>query len=163
MAHTKSGATRGTGKGGNNFMAAQDTVYLLQECDAGTKMAVKSLDDVIDRVESPRLKSLLVESRQQHTRIGSEIHSLLRNSGEEEKDPSPLAKGMSAVKTGWKMGMDDSDATVAGLITDGCSMGIKSLSQYLNEYSAADEHARGLCRTLISIEDQLVSDLRSYL
>ena len=144
-------------------MAAQDTVYLLQECDAGTKMAVKSLDDVIDRVESPRLKSLLVESRQQHTRIGSEIHSLLRNSGEEEKDPSPLAKGVSAVKTGWKMGMDDSDATVAGLITDGCSMGIKSLSQYLNEYSAADEHARGLCRTLISIEDQLVSDLRSYL
>ena len=144
-------------------MATQDTVYLLQECDAGTKMAVKSLDDVIDRVESARLKSLLADSRQQHTRIGNEIHSLLRNSGEEEKDPSPLAKGMSAVKTGWKMGMDDSDATVAGLITDGCSMGIKSLSQYLNEYSAADEHARGLCRTLISIEDQLVSDLRSYL
>ena len=144
-------------------MAAQDTAQLLQECDAGTKMAVSSLDDVLDRVQSPKLKSLLAQSKQQHTRIGNEIHALLNCSGEEGKDPNPLAKGMSAVKTGWKMGMDSSDATIAELITDGCSMGIKSLSQYLNQYSTADESARSLCRTLISVEDQLVSDLRAYL
>ena len=51
---------------------------------------------------------------------------------EEQKEPDPLAKGMSFIKTNVKMGIDESDKTVANLITDGCNMGIKSLNKYLN-------------------------------
>ena len=37
---------------------------------------------------------------------------------------------MSFIKTNFKMGMNESDTTVAELITDGCNMGIKSLNKY---------------------------------
>ncbi len=37
-----------------------------------------------------------------------------------------MAKSMSWIKTNVKLGMNDSDRTVAGLMTDGCDMGIKS-------------------------------------
>lgn len=67
------------------------------------------------------------------------------------------------MKTNMKLGMDNSDSTIADLVTDGCDMGIKSLHKYMNQYKAADETSKGLCRDLISIEEELRKDLRKYL
>ena len=60
-------------------------------------------------------------------------------------------------------GMKDSDATVADLMTDGCNMGVKSLSKYLNQYAAADETSKDLAKKLIHLEDRLSMDVRPYL
>jgi len=67
------------------------------------------------------------------------------------------------LKTNVKLGMDESDATVADLITDGCDMGTKSLYRYLNQYEQADHTSKGLCKKLISIEEKLCKDLHGYL
>ncbi|MDD3347812.1 hypothetical protein [Oscillibacter sp.] len=144
-------------------MENSDTVKLLQECDAGTKMAVASIDEVLDKVCDQTVKALLDESKRRHEALGNRIHSLLVENGSQEKNPSPMAKGMSWVKTNWKMGMEESDATAADLITDGCNMGVKSLHRYLNQYKAADQTARGLCTELIKTEEKLSADLRPYL
>ena len=145
-------------------MENRDSIKLLKECDAGSKMAVTSLEDVLDKVENENLKKLLHETKEHHEQLGNEIHSLLMEYGSEEKDPNPMAKGMSKMKTNFMMGMkDDSDETAADLITDGCNMGIKSLYKYLNQYPAADKKVKDLCNRLISIEDQLRKELRSYL
>ena len=144
-------------------MATQDSIYLLRECDAGAKMAMASLDDVKDRTRNTEMQKILLESRQQHELIAEQIHKLLDSIGTGEKDPSLMARGMSAVKTGVKMGLDDSDQTVADLITDGCGMGIKSLHRYLNQYAAAETIARAVCRMLIAVEEQLVCDIKHFL
>lgn len=144
-------------------MATQDSIYLLRECDAGAKMAMASLDDVKDRTRNTEMQKILLESRQQHELIAEQIHKLLDSIGTGEKDPSPMARGMSAVKTGVKMGLDDSDQAVADLITDGCGMGIKSLHRYLNQYTAAETIARAVCRMLIAVEEQLVCDIKRFL
>lgn len=144
-------------------MAAQDTIYLLKECDAGVKMATASLNDVMDRIEKQELKKILQESRQAHEIIGEEIHKLLDSIGTGEKEPNPIARSMSAVKTGVKLGLDASDQTVADLITDGCGMGIKSLHKYLNQYENAECIGRAICRMLIAIEEQLVCDIKRFL
>jgi hypothetical protein len=59
--------------------------------------------------------------------------------------------------------MNDSDRTVAGLMTDGCDTGIKSLTRYLNEYKGADGASRSTARRLIGIEEDLLCGLRPYL
>ena len=144
-------------------MVNSDTVKLLQECDAGTKMAVTAIDEVLESVRDSDMKQLLRESRQHHEKLGDEIHSLLISHGTEEKDPSLVAKGMSWMKTNVKMGMDDSDATAAGLITDGCNMGVKSLNKSLNQYRMADHKSKDIGEKLISIEEKLCGDLEKYL
>lgn len=144
-------------------MEDRDSIRLLKECDAGSKMAVSSLDDVLEKVENVNLKSLLSETKKHHEQLGNEIHSLLITYGSEEKEPNMMAKGMSKMKTSMKMGMNDSDATAADLITDGCNMGIKSLYKYLNQYPAANSKVKDLCNRLIGIEDQLRKELRQYL
>lgn len=140
-----------------------DIVKLLKECDAGTKMAVASIDEVLDKVTDDGLKDLLQESKNHHKELEMEILEKLKEHNAEEKEPNPMAKGMSWMKTNVKMGMDNSDKTVADLITDGCNMGIKSLYKYLNQYQNADEESKKLCNKLIDIEETLRKDLRNHL
>ncbi len=144
-------------------MESEDTVNLLKECDSGSKMAVSSIDEVLESVQSAGMKQLLSESKAHHEKLGNEIHSLLLEHQSEEKDPNAMAKSMSWLKTNMKMTMDNSDATVADLITDGCNMGTKSLHRYLNQYSAADHKSKDICNRLIDIEEKLCKDMREYL
>ena len=144
-------------------MIQEDTVKLLRECNAGIKMGVSSLDEVLPKVQSASLRSSLEKCRQAHGKLGDETHALLARYGDAGKEPSPVAKGMSWLKTNVKMAMEATDQTAADLITDGCNMGVKSLSRYLNEYGAAEESAKSVVRQLIRLEEQLAVDLRGFL
>lgn len=144
-------------------MVNKDTIHLLKECDAGSKMAVASIDEVLEDVKHSELKSLMQKSKDNHEKLGNEIHSLLMEYNSEEKDPNPMAKGMSWMKTNMKMAMDNCDATVADLLTSGCDMGIKSLYKYLNQYPEAEKKVKDICQKLIDIEEELRRDLRAYL
>ena len=74
-----------------------------------------------------------------------------------------MAKGMAWVKTTVKIAMDASDATIADLMVDGCNMGVKSLSKYLNQYKAADEKSKDIAKKLIHLEERMSVDMRSFL
>ena len=74
-----------------------------------------------------------------------------------------MAKGMSWLKTNVKMTMDESDQTIADLMTDGCNMGVKSLNRFLNQYKAADEVSKDIAKRLINQEEQLAIDIRPFL
>ncbi len=144
-------------------MRSTDTVKLLKECDAGTKMGISSIDDVLDRVCDRGLKALLQESKSHHEKLETELEEELSSYSEEEKEPNVMAKGMSWMKTNMKLGMEESDATIADLMTDGCNMGVKSLNRYLNQYKAADEVSKDITKRLIHQEAQLAVQLRPYL
>lgn len=144
-------------------MVEQDTIRLLRECDAGVKMGVTSIDDVLKYVESERLKKYLEECRKEHEELNEEIQNLLEKYKDEGKEPNPMAKGMSWVKTNMKLMMNESDKTIADLMTDGCNMGVKSLNKYLNEYEAADEVSKDIAKRLINLEERLAIDIRDFL
>ena len=144
-------------------MIEQDTIKLLRECDAGAKMGVSSIDDVLDQVHSTSFRRILATCKKEHEQLKQELQSLLGQYHDEGKEPNPIAKSMSWIKTGLKLGMDDSDQMIAGLMTDGCDMGVKSLSKYLNQYAAADEASKALAKRLIRLEEQLAVDIRPFL
>lgn len=144
-------------------MIEQDTVKLLRECDAGIKMGVASLDDVLGTVRGEKLKKLLQDSKHDHQTLGSEILAALDRFHDNGKNPNPIAKGMSKMKTSMKLTLEDSDATVANLMAEGCDMGVRSLSRYLNQYKAADEDSKDIAKRLIHLESQLSTDLRGFL
>ena len=144
-------------------MIEKDTVRLLRECDAGVNMGVKSIDDVLKYVTSDKLYTLLSDSKDEHERIRSDINEMLRSYDDEGKHPNPIASGMSYIKTNFKLAVKESDKTIADLMTDGCNMGVKSLSKYLNEYEAADERSKDVAKKLIAAEEQLAVNIREFL
>ena len=144
-------------------MIEQDTIKLLRECDAGIQMGVDSIDDVLNRVKSEKMREFLSQCKKEHQQLDAEVQALLEKYRDDGKDPNPVAKGMSWMKTTMKMAMDDSDATIADLMVDGCDMGVKSLSRYLNQYKAADEVSKDIAKRLINQEEKLAIDIRCYL
>ncbi len=118
-------------------MIEQDTIRLLRECDAGIQMGIASIDDVLERVKTEGLRQKLSNSKKEHESLQDRANELLDKYHDDGKAPNPIAKGMSWMKTNVKMGIDDSDATVADLMTEGCNMGVKSLSRYFLQYSFA--------------------------
>ena len=144
-------------------MIEQDTVKLLRECDAGVKMGVTSINEVLEYVKADRFRQLLSDCKEEHNKLNDELQVLLERYRDDGKDPNPIAKGMSWVKTNVKLAFNESDHTVADLMTDGCNMGVKSLNRYLNQYKAADEVSKDITKRLIHLESSLATDIRRYL
>lgn len=144
-------------------MVEQDTIKLLRECDAGVKMGIASIDDVLEYVSNEKFKKLLTDCKNEHDKLKEEIDKSLEKYEDDGKNPNPIAKGMSWLKTNVKLVMEESDNTIADLMTDGCNMGVKSLNRYLNQYKAADEFSKDITKRLINLEEKLLVDIREFL
>ena len=144
-------------------MIEPDTIKLLRECDAGVKMGISSIDDVLEYVSNKRLKDMLTECKNEHSDLEGKIKNQLDKYEDDGKEPADMAKGMSWIKTNVKLAMNDSDNTIADLMTDGCNMGVKSLNKYLNKYEGADEVSKDITKRLINLEEKLAIDIRQFL
>ena len=144
-------------------MIEQDTIRLLRECDAGVKMGIASIDDVLPHVKKDTFRNYLKKCKEEHEQLDREIQDLLNRYRDEGKEPNPMLKGMSWMKTNMKLAWEESDETIADLMTDGCNMGVKSLNRYLNEYEAAEECVKDITKRLINQEERLALDIRKYL
>ena len=144
-------------------MIERDTIRLLRECDSGVKMGITAIDEVIGHVKGAGLKKALSDSKHESERLQTDLQKVLHDYKDAGKDPNPMVQGMSWVKTNWEMLIDGTDSKIAELMMDGCNMGIKSLSRYMNQYKAADERSKDIAKRLISSEEKLSADMRTYL
>lgn len=147
----------------------KDTVYLLRECNAGCKSATNSMEQVQPFISNEKLKSVINEYNDKHIKIGDECHQLLNegnggNEGNEgEKDPPVMAKAYSWISTEMKLMINDETNKIADIMIDGCNMGIKSVSKYLNKYKTASEKSVNLAKTLVKTEQEFMNALLEYL
>lgn len=141
----------------------EDSVKLLKECDAGIKMGISSLDEVMESVHGEAVRERLMEGKNDFNKLESRVESFLKKDCEQGKEPAMMAKAMSWIKTNVKLAMDEDDKTVADLITDGCNMGIKSVQRYINKYPTADERVKSIARDLMNVQEKLAKDMRAYL
>lgn len=144
-------------------MTEPDTIKLLKECNAGIKIGINGIEDVLPEVKNPDFSALLTDSRKEHEKLGSETRELLNKCHDSGKEPHPMAKSMAKMKTNVKLAFDNSDRSAASLITDGCNMGVKSLNKYLNQYNGADEKSKDIAKRLIHIEERLAEDISCFL
>ena len=140
-----------------------DTINLLRECNAGIKMGESAIKQVLPHAKSDELRHTLEVCKNTHADLGDETHALLLEHNQNTKDPHPIARAMSGMKICAMMMASESDKSIANVMTDGCDMGIKSLSSYLNKYKNADERAKTIAKRLIASEEYLENKLRSFL
>ena len=140
-----------------------DTIELLKECDQGIKMGIEAIDDIMPRVDNHDLEKILSDYKIRHEELKDELAKMLKEVGISGDEPNLMAVGMSKLKTNFKMMMEESDRTVADLMTDGCDMGIKSLTKYLNQYESAEEKVNDITKKIIRVESDFEEDLKKYL
>lgn len=139
-----------------------DTVELLKECNAGCKMAMSSMDQVSKHIHEKSLKETVDKYYQKHKELTLKTEDLLsRHQAEEEE--RPLTQGYSRMMTALKMAMEDDSHQIAKIMMDGCTMGIQSISEYLNKYENASSDSRSLAKDIIRSEEAFVQELKAYL
>ena len=141
----------------------EQTRKLLEECSKGCKMAIGSIDQIQEHVKDRKLKELISGYRKKHRDLEEESGALLAKEGEGPPPAGLAASAMSWITTNVKLMMDESSSRIAGLLMDGCNMGVKSLNKYLNKYKAADERSKDITKRLINIEQDLALNVRQFL
>ncbi|MBQ8907690.1 MAG: hypothetical protein IJY71_03795 [Clostridia bacterium] len=145
------------------MMNHQDTARLLRECNAGIVMGVSSLEDVLPHVKNARFAEILASGKKEHALLAKDARAMLRHYNMADKEPSAVVRAMAKMKTEMRLMMKEKDTVVADMITQGCHMGVKSLSRYLNQYKEAEQCARDLAGKLVALEDRMAKDIRPYL
>lgn len=144
-------------------MPNDDTIKLLKECNAGSKMAITSINEVKEKAQNKNLLSLLEHFLKEHQLIEEETHKALNAYQDTEKAPNPMAEAMAWAKINIKFLVDSTDQEIAELMIDGCHMGIKSVSRYINQYPTAKKEVKDLADKLVKLEQDFMNDLRVYL
>ena len=144
-------------------MPNNDTIKLLNECNAGIKMGVQGINEVIDETENKQLLDVLNKYLQDHKKLGDKTHEYLNRFHDSDKEPNPIATAMSWVKINFKMLQGNKDEQIADVMTDGCNMGIKSIAKYLNKYPTALPEVKELASDVIKLEENFALDLRKFL
>ena len=126
-------------------------------------MGISAIDEVMEYVTDRKLKDILIDSKGENEKLQNDLLKALADCGDDGKEPNPVAKGMSWLKTNVKLKADGSDSMIAELMIDGCNMGIKSICRYLNQYQAADERSKDIAMRLVRAEDKLTDDMRCFL
>jgi hypothetical protein len=140
-----------------------DTIALLKECNSGIKMGESAIKRVLPKVTSDKLRHALEVCNNTHAQLGDRTHGMLLEGGADTKPAHAIANAMSNAKISVSLFMNESDGTVASLMTDGVNMGIKSLSKYLNKYKDADSRSKAIAKELIASEEYLGVNMREFL
>ena len=85
------------------MMGQEETIRLLQECDAGVQMGIASIQEVLPYVKEEKFRQLLLGCRDKHEKLQEEIRRKLEATGMRE-EPNLMAKGMSWMKDERKTG-----------------------------------------------------------
>lgn len=141
-----------------------DSVELLKECDAGLEMAISSLEQVKEEARSDNFTNMLDKYYHNHIKIQKDIDQKLVEYHSDGKKANPFAETMSTMKTNFKLATTShTDQEIADLMMDGCNMGIKSVSKYMNQYANASEEIVQLANDIIVLEQNFSNELRQYL
>ena len=135
---------------------------LLQECNAGAKMAVKSIDQVCEHASDGKLLDLLSAYKDKHKEIEKETTELLEGDGQKTKEPGVMASAFAKTSTGVKLMMQEDSSQIAKIMMDGCNMGIQAISEKVNAYPSASEKSRKIARKLIQIEEDFMEEMKAF-
>ena len=139
------------------------TQRLLEECNSGCKMAIGSMEQIIEYVQEDRLRTLLEDYKEKHLELEKESTDMLRGCGKSEKEPGVMATAFSWFTTEIKMLLQDDSKQVAKIMMNGCNMGIQSISEYMHEFSGASKEAQALAERLVRMEEDFMKELKQYL
>ena len=80
-----------------------------------------------------------------------------------DKEANVFAKAMANIQSSLKMMVEDDKHQAASILIDGCNMGIKSISGFLNEYKGADQESSAIAEKLRRLEENMIGDLQPFL
>lgn len=141
----------------------KDSIIVLQKCISGCKMAVKSMDQLVEYTEDKNLRHTIMLYKKKHDDIKEQCTDLLPEAYEKTEEPGVISSTVSWFTIEMKMIVKNDNHNITKILMNGCNTGIQSLSQDLNNHPDASEQASRMVRHLIQLEEKFIDDLKSFI
>ena len=141
----------------------KDSITVLQKCISGCKMAVKSMDQLVEYTEDKNLRHVIMLYKKKHDEIKEQCADLLPGDLNKTSEPGIISSTVSRFTIDMKMIVKNDNHCITKILMNGCNMGIQSLSEELNNHPDASEQVSRMVRQLIQLEEKLIDDLKPYI
>ena len=141
----------------------EQSVKILKECSLGCKMAIGSMDQVMEYVKDERLAKVIEAANQKHCKLDERATMALVAHGKCGKEPGKAAEAFSWLTTEMKMMISDDSRQIAKLMTNGCNMGIQSIMEAINTNPQADKESIDIAKDIVKAEEDFAKELKPFL
>lgn len=133
--------------------------YLCQDAEMGRD----SLSHIASLTKNNELQGLLTKQVANYQKSYQAADRLLHEKGKQAKGINPVTKVSGYVMSSMQTLVDDSPSKVAEIVIQGNTMGITSMTKYLNQYDGSDTQVAKLAKQQLKLGQNNIDQLKKFL
>lgn len=137
-------------------------MHIYQTCDMGVKSTTKLID--LLKNKDNKIKKLLEDELKEYEKYLTKSEKLLKKNKIEPEGAGIMAEMMSKMDMKMEVKKDNSDSNIAGMLTEGFTMGIINMNKKIEAYrDDCDNSIIELALDIVKFQEKEIKNLKSYL
>lgn len=137
-------------------------MHIYETCDMGVKSTTKLIDLLRDK--DNKIKKLLEDELKEYEKYLVKSEKLLKKNKVEPEGAGMMAEMMSKMSMKMDVKKDNSDSNIAGILTEGFTMGIINMNKKIEAYKDdCDNSIIELATDIVKFQEKEINNLKSYL
>lgn len=137
-------------------------MHIYETCDMGVKSTTKLIDLLRDK--DNKIKKLLEDELKEYEKYLVKSEKLLKKNKVEPEGAGMMAEMMAKMSMKMDVKKDNSDSNIAGILTEGFTMGIINMNKKIEAYKDdCDNSIIELATDIVKFQEKEIKNLKSYL
>ena len=137
-------------------------MHIYQTCDMGVKSTTKLIN--LLKNKDNKIKKLLEDELKEYEKYLAKSNKLLKKNKIEPEGISMIGDIMSSMSMKHDVKKDNSDSSIAGILTEGFTMGIVNMNKKIESYhDDCDNNIIDLANDIVKFQEKEIKNLKSYL
>ena len=137
-------------------------MHIYETCDMGVKSTTKLIDLLRDK--DNKIKKLLEDELKEYEKYLVKSEKLLKKNKVEPVGAGMMAEMMAKMSMKMDVKKDNSDSNIAGILTEGFTMGIINMNKKIEAYKDdCDNSIIELATDIVKFQEKEIKNLKSYL
>lgn len=135
----------------------------LSEIYRGAKMGVETIDTIMPKVESKKMKDELLREQSEFRKFEEKAQGVLTRHNVEPKAINKMQEMSSWIGIQMNTAIDSSTSHIADLLMQGNQMGVIGITKTKNKHPKANEDITKLADELVTMQENNIERLKSFL
>ena len=137
-------------------------MHIYETCDMGVKSTTKLLE--LLKSKDNKIKKLLEEELKSYEKYLEKSKKYLKKNKVEPEGAGMMAEMMSSMEMKMEVKKDNSDSSIAGMLTQGFTMGIINMNKKIESYKdTCDSGVVELAQDIVKFQEKEIKNLKEYL
>lgn len=137
-------------------------MHIHETCDMGVKSTTKLID--LLKTKDNKIKKLLEDELKEYEKYLAKSKKILKKNKVEPDGIGMMADIMSSISMKWDVNKDNSDSNIAGILTEGFTMGIINMNKKIEAYrDDTDNSIIDLANDIVKFQEKQIKNLKSFL